>query len=102
MTDHSEDIGFLKGKAESNEKRMDKFEIQQNATHTMVTEIHTLLSSHVDQSKTQYEDIEEDLAYCKDGTAEFYQIKRFVIWIGAGFAFLWSSIWKAVDKLFLG
>lgn len=107
MTDHSEDIGFLKAKAENAENQIKNLYEKQDSTHSMVTEIHTILSTHVESSQSNYEEIEEDLvglkgeiAYCKTGTDNFYQIKKFILWIGAGFAFLWSSIWKVVDKLF--
>lgn len=107
--DIEQQLGYLTAKSENAENQIKTLYEKQHATHTMVTEIHTMLGSSIKSTESQHaamkaemDDMQQDMEYCKAGTSEFYQIRRFVMWIGAGFAFLWSSIYKAIDKLFLG
>ena len=109
MSELNEDIGYLKAKSENAENQIKNLYAKQDATHIMVADIHALLKGHIEKSESNYKELETDISdlqgdmdFCKAGTQDCYQIERFVVWIGAGFAFLWSSIWKVLDKVFLG
>ncbi len=108
MTDHSEDIGFLKAKAEVMENHTATLFQKSDDVLAAINKTHTLLESHIAQSTGQYEtlteevdEIKEDVTYCKEGTGEFYTMRKAVMWVGGAIAFIWTGIWKFIDKMFL-
>jgi len=105
--EHSEDIGYLKAKAESTSNQISTLFEHSSDTREMMTEIHTLLTTHVERSEQRYDTLEEDFKdleevvnYCRDGVDDHYTIKKFTAWLAAGLALIWSAVWKGIDKIF--
>lgn len=104
MTDHSEDIGYLKAKAESAQNQLTSLFEKNDEQTEMIGKIHTLLESHVTQSQLQHQgireevdEIKEEVEDCQVGVQEFRTVKRAAIWVTGIFAIIWSGLIKAVD-----
>jgi len=104
--DHSEDIGFLKARAESSANQLTALFDKNEKQITLTIETNQLIKQHIDMSNHKYTDIKDEIDAvklvvedCKKGVDEFYSIKKFAVWFGGAVTLTWSLVWKLLDKV---
>lgn len=104
--DHTQDIGYLKAKAENTENHIKVLFQKSDQQTALISDIHTLLKTHVESSNKDHDDIEqnfermeETLIYCKKAADDHYTIKKFGMWVTSLIAIAWGAVWKLVDKI---
>jgi len=113
MADHTEDIGYLKGKAENTENQLknlyDKNDHQTQMIgqlHTATQEIKLLLTTHAENSNQKHNDLEnkvdhmeEDVMYCKENIQEINTVKKTAKWAIPTLTAVWAGVMTALKEL---
>lgn len=106
MADHSEEIGYLKAKVDSLGNQSTELFKKHDQTIEILGDIKTILNTHVKSSEMRHDDIEDDIkevsetvAHCKTGVDDYYKVKTFGMWFAGIVAFIWTGIWKVLDKI---
>ena len=103
--DYSEDIGYLRAKAENTESQINTLFKKNDRQTELMGEIHAMLKLHVSKSNERHDDIEKDIfrlsddvSFCKKASEDYYSIKKIAIAFAGFAAFVWTFIWKFVEK----
>lgn len=107
MTTETEDIGYLKAKAENTEhqvgklfEKCDSHTIMMGALSADMKEIKGLLSGHISRSDQQYNEMQDDIAELQEGVSDFKRAKNRLYGIALGLSAVISGTVSKVTDLF--
>ena len=98
MTDHTEDIGYLKAKAESAGNQLTQlFDYRETDSKTLMR-IESMLEKHIESSEKRHDDIEEDIVSLKDDVGSLKKLKNLAMGFAVGFSFLFTLLWDGLKE----
>lgn len=103
--DNSQDIGYLKAKAEETDKKVDLLFTKCTEQSVKLDEIKIMLSNHIQKSNLKHEEIVDDLSsmvdtieYCRQGVDSYYTIRKFGLWLVGIVTTAWAAFWQVLSK----